>query len=97
MSAPAPSKPTPSEPELLRTLWQRMHGKGLLLRDGSRRAHVHAPAQPRATLRTPLVSDPIHKTVSNAGKARVLAAPRGHVSARERAEIRPLRNDGKKS
>jgi hypothetical protein len=58
MSAPAPSKPTSSEPEQLRTLWQRMHGKGLLLRDDSRP---------------------------------------GHVSARERVEIQPLRNDGKKS
>jgi predicted transcriptional regulator len=126
MPLPVPPKPTPSELELLRTLWQLgpatakqvheaiaaerpdltaatvlrllqlMHGKGLLLRDESQRAHVYAPAQPQDTLQTSLVSDLIHKVFSGSGKALVLAALRGHVSDKERAEIQAILNDGKK-
>ncbi|WP_075796320.1 BlaI/MecI/CopY family transcriptional regulator [Massilia putida] len=126
MSLPVPPKPTPSELELLRTLWQLgpatakqvheaiaaerpdltaatvlrllqlMHGKGLLLRDESRRAHVYAPAQPQDTLQTSLVSDLIHKVFSGSGKALVLAALRGHVSDKEREEIQAILNGGKK-
>ena len=118
--------PTPSELELLRTLWQLgpatakqvheaiaaerpdltaatvlrllqlMHGKGLLLRDESQRAHVYAPAQPQDTLQTSLVSDLIHKVFSGSGKALVLAALRGHVNDKERAEIQAILNGGKK-
>lgn len=127
MSSPVPPKPTPSELELLRILWQLgpatakqvheavaaerpdmtaatvlrllqlMHGKGLLLRDESQRAHVYAPAQPRDTLQTSLVSDLIHKVFSGSGKALVLAALRGHLSAKEREEIQAILNDKKES
>jgi predicted transcriptional regulator len=127
MSSPVPPKPTPSELELLRILWQigpatakqvheaiaaerpdmtaatvlrllqLMHGKGLLLRDESQRAHVYAPAQPQDTLQTSLVSDLIHKVFSGSGKALVLAALRGHLSAKEREEIKTILNDKKES
>jgi predicted transcriptional regulator len=127
MSSPVPPKPTPSELELLRVLWQigpatakqvheaiaaerpdltaatalrllqLMHGKGLLLRDESQRAHVYAPAQPQDTLQTSLVSDLIHKVFSGSGKALVLAALRGHLSAKEREEIQAILNDKKES
>jgi predicted transcriptional regulator len=121
MSSPAaPPKPTPSELELLRILWQLgpatakqvheavagdrpdmtaatvlrllqlMHGKGLLLRDESQRAHVYAPAQPQDALQTSLVSDLISKAFSGSGKALVLAALRGHVSKKERDEIQAI-------
>ena len=121
MSSPAsPPKPTPSELELLRTLWQLgpatarqvheaaasdrpdmtaatvlrllqlMHGKGLLLRDETQRAHVYAPAQPQDALQTSLVSELISKAFSGSGKALVLAALRGHVSKKERDEIRAI-------
>lgn len=119
------SKPTASELELLRTLWQLgpatarqvheamatggsdmsaatvlrmlqlMHGKGLLVRDESQRAHVYAPAQPQDTLQTSLVSELIHKAFSGSGKALILAALRGHVSKKERAEIQAILNEGK--
>jgi predicted transcriptional regulator len=128
MSSPAAlPKPTPSELELLRILWQLgpatakqvheaiaadrpdmtaatvlrllqlMHGKGLLLRDESQRAHVYAPAQPQDALQTSLVSDLISKAFSGSGKALVLAALRGHVSKKERDEIQAILNDGKGS
>jgi predicted transcriptional regulator len=127
MSHPVPPKPTPSELELLRILWQLgpatarqvhdaiaaerpdltaatvlrllqlMHGKGLLLRDESQRAHVYAPAQPQDDMQTSLVSDLIHKVFSGSGKALVLAALRGHVSAGERDEIQAILNRGKDS
>lgn len=127
MSSPVPPKPTPSELELLRILWQvgpatakqvheaiaaerpdmtaatvlrllqLMHGKGLLLRDESQRAHVYAPAQPQDTLQTSLVSDLIHKVFSGSGKALVLAALRGHLSAKEREEIQAILNANKES
>ena len=125
MSPSVPSKPTASELELLRTLWQLgpatarqlheamaaqgsdmsaatvlrmlqlMHGKGLLVRDESQRAHVYAPAQPQDTLQTSLVSELIHKAFSGSGKALILAALRGHVSKKERAEIQAILNEGK--
>jgi predicted transcriptional regulator len=126
MPSPAsPPKPTPSELELLRILWQLgpatarqvheviaadrpdmtaatvlrllqlMHGKGLLLRDESQRAHVYAPAQPQDALQTSLVSELISKAFSGSGKALVLAALRGHVSKKERDEIQAILNDGK--
>lgn len=71
-------------------LLQLMHGKGLLVRDESLRAHVYAPAQPQDALQTNLVSELIHKAFSGSGKALILAALRGHVSARERAEIKAI-------
>ena len=128
MSSPASlPKPTPSELELLRILWQRgpatdrqvheaiaadrpdmtaatvlrllqlMHGKGLLLRDETQRAHVYAPAQPQDTLQTSLVSELIAKAFSGSGKALVLAALRGHVSKKEREEIQAILNGKKES
>lgn len=125
MPSPSLPKPTPSELELLRILWQLgpatarqvheaivpdrpdmtaatvlrllqlMHGKGLLLRDESQRAHVYSPAQPQDALQTSLVSELIAKAFSGSGKALVLAALRGHVSKKEREEIQAILNGGK--
>jgi predicted transcriptional regulator len=122
-----PPKPTPSELELLRILWQLgpatarqvheaisperpdltaatvlrllqlMHGKGLLVRDESQRAHVYAPAQPQDALQTSLVDELIAKAFSGSGKALVLAALRGHVSKKERDEIQAILNGGRES
>jgi predicted transcriptional regulator len=116
----AVSKPTASELEMLRLLWQLgpatarqvhdaavearpdmayatvlrllqlMHTKGLLTRDESQRAHVYAPAQPQDTWQTSLVKELIHKAFAGSGKELVLAALRGHVSAKERAEIQSI-------
>jgi predicted transcriptional regulator len=125
MAQPVPPKPTASELELLRILWQRgpatarqvheaiaperpdltaatvlrllqlMHGKGLLVRDESQRAHVYAPAQPQDAMQTSLVSELINKAFSGSGKALILAALRGHVSKKERDEIQSILNGGK--
>ena len=72
-------------------LLQVMHGKGLLTRDESARAHVYTPAQAQDSIQTSLLKELIHKAFSGSGKALVLAALRGgHVSARERTEIQAL-------
>lgn len=121
MTSPANvPKPTASELEMLRLLWQlgpatarqvheaavdgrpdmayanvlrllqMMHTKGLLLRDESQRAHVYAPAQPQDTWQTSLIKDLINKAFAGSGKDLILAALRGHVSERERAEIQSI-------
>jgi predicted transcriptional regulator len=125
MPQSVPLKPTASELELLRILWQLgpatakqvheaiapdrpdltaatvlrllqlMHGKGLLVRDESQRAHVYAPAQPQDDMQTSLVSELINKAFSGSGKALILAALRGHVSKKERDEIQSILNEGK--
>jgi predicted transcriptional regulator len=125
MPQSVPLKPTASELELLRILWQLgpatakqvheaiapdrpdltaatvlrllqlMHGKGLLVRDESQRAHVYAPAQPQDAMQTSLVSELINKAFSGSGKALILAALRGHVSKQERDEIQSILNGGK--
>jgi predicted transcriptional regulator len=71
-------------------LMQVMHGKGLLTRDESQRSHVYAAAHAQDALQTNLLSDLIHKAFSGSGKQLVLAALSGHVSAKEREEIRRL-------
>ena len=60
--------------------------------------HVHAQlvglaAQPQDALQTNLLGDLIQKVFSGSGKALVLAALDGHVSVREREEIRRLKRD----
>jgi predicted transcriptional regulator len=121
MTSPAKvPKPTTSELEMLRLLWelgpatarqvhevavatrpdmayanvlrllQMMHTKGLLTRDESQRAHVYAPAQPQDTWQTSLIKDLINKAFAGSGKDLILAALRGHVSERERAEIQAI-------
>jgi predicted transcriptional regulator len=76
-------------------LLQVMHGKGLLARDESARAHVYAPAQAQDSMQTSLLKDLIQKAFAGSGKALVLAALRGgHVSAGERAEIARLLDGG---
>ncbi|MGZ8294153.1 MAG: BlaI/MecI/CopY family transcriptional regulator [Telluria sp.] len=121
MTSPAPvPKPTASELEMLRLLWQLgpatarqvhasavgtrpdmayanvlrllqvMHAKGLLSRDESQKAHVYAPAQPQDTWQTSLIKELIHKAFAGSGKDLILAALRGHVSERERAEIQAI-------
>jgi len=85
----AADRPDMTAATVLRLL-QLMHGKGLLVRDESLRAHVYSPAQPQDAMQTKLVSELIHKAFSGSGKALILAALRGHVSARERAEIKAI-------
>ncbi|WUR11785.1 BlaI/MecI/CopY family transcriptional regulator [[Empedobacter] haloabium] len=84
------TRPEQTYATVLRLL-QVMHGKGLLTRDESARAHVYAPAQAQDAVQTSLLKDLIHKAFAGSGKALVMAALRGgHVSARERAEIQAL-------
>lgn len=72
-------------------LLQVMHGKGIVTRDESARAHVYAPALEQDSMQTSLLKDLIQKAFAGSGKALVLAALRsGHVTARERAEISAL-------
>lgn len=69
-------------------LMQIMHGKGLLKRDESQRAHVYAAAQAQGSLQTSLLDELIHKAFAGSGKALVMAALRSdRVSEDERAEI----------
>ncbi len=119
-SSLTPPKPTASELEMLRLLFelgpatakqvhqaalaarpdmayanvlrllQVMHTKGLLRRDESQRAHVYAPVQAQDSLQTSLIKELIHKAFSGSGKELILAALRGHVSAKERAEIQSI-------
>jgi len=77
-------------------LMQIMHGKGLLIRDESERSHVYAPAQAQESLRTNLLKDLIHKAYSGSGKELVMAALRGHVTAKEREEIQMFLDGGDK-
>ncbi len=83
------TRPDMAYANVLRLL-QVMHTKGLLTRDESQRAHVYAPAQARDSLQTSLIKELIHKAFSGSGKELILAALRGHVSARERAEIQSI-------
>ncbi len=69
-------------------LMQVMHGKGLLKRDESQRSHVYAAAQQPDAMRTGLLGDLIQKAFAGSAKDLVLAALNGHVSVKEREEIR---------
>lgn len=69
-------------------LMQVMHAKGLLTRDESERSHVYAAAHPQDALQTNLLGDLISKAFSGSGKALVLAALSGHVTDKEREEIK---------
>lgn len=71
-------------------LMQVMHTKGLLLRDESQRSHVYAAAHAQDALQTNLLTDLIHKAFAGSGKNLVLAALSGHVTAKEREDIRRL-------
>jgi predicted transcriptional regulator len=86
------SKPETSYATVLRFL-QIMHGKGLLTRDDSQRAHVYAPVHAQDSLQANLLKDFIQKTFGGSGKALVMAALRGHVSKKEREEIEALLRD----
>ncbi len=84
------NRPDMTDATVLRLL-QVMHGKGLVTRDETARAHVYAPAQAQDSLQTSLLEDLIHKAFAGSGKALVLAALRGgHVTPGERAEIQAL-------
>ena len=85
------TRPEMAYANVLRLL-QVMHAKGLLQRDESARAHVYAPAQPQDSLQTSLIKELIHKAFAGSGKELILAALRGHVSKKERAEIQELLN-----
>jgi predicted transcriptional regulator len=83
------SRPDMAYATVLRLL-QLMHTKGLLTRDERQRAHVYAPAQAQDSLQTSLIKELIHKAFSGSGKELVLAALRGHVTQKERAEIQAI-------
>ncbi len=89
-----PEQPEASYATVLRQL-QLMHGKGLLSRDESQRPQRYAPAHAQDKLQTHLLKDLIAKAFAGSGKALVLAALKGHVSAQERAEIQQLLLGGK--
>lgn len=76
-------------------LLQIMHGKGLLTRDESQRSHVYIPADKQDALQTNLLKDLIQKVFSGSGKDLVLAALKGHVSAKEREEIQKFLDEEK--
>lgn len=78
------------QPATVLRLLQVMHGKGLVVRDESQRSHVYAAAHAQDTLQTNLLGELIHKVFAGSGKALVMAALDGHVSDREREEIRRL-------
>ena len=69
-------------------LMQVMHGKGLLVRDESERSHVYAAAHTQGALQTNLLGELIAKAFAGSGKALVLAALDGHVTDKEREEIK---------
>jgi predicted transcriptional regulator len=71
-------------------LMQVMHAKGLLIRDERQRSHVYAAAHAQHLLRSNLLTDLIQKAFAGSGKNLVLAALDGHVSRKEREEIRRL-------
>ncbi|UNK57252.1 BlaI/MecI/CopY family transcriptional regulator [Pseudoxanthomonas daejeonensis] len=78
------------QPATVLRLLQVMHGKGLVVRDESKRSHVYAAAHARDALQTNLLDELIQKVFSGSGKALVMAALEGHVSEGERDEIRRL-------
>ncbi|PZP32098.1 MAG: BlaI/MecI/CopY family transcriptional regulator [Roseateles depolymerans] len=84
-----PERPDTSYATVLRQL-QVMHAKGLLSRDESQRPQRYAAAQAQDKLQQSLVKDFITRAFAGSGKALVLAALKGHVSAQEKAEIRRL-------
>jgi predicted transcriptional regulator len=86
-AARLPERPDLTYATVLR-LMQVMHGKGLLTRDESERSHVYAATHAPDALRTGLLHDLIQKAFAGSAKDLVLAALSGHVSAKERAEIR---------
>lgn len=86
-------RPDATYATVLRQL-QVMHGKGLLTRDESQRPQLYAPAQKQDKLQTHLLKDLIAKAFAGSGKALVLAALKGHVSAKERADIQKLLRSG---
>ncbi|MDM4765821.1 BlaI/MecI/CopY family transcriptional regulator [Pelomonas sp. SE-A7] len=89
-------RPEASYATVLRQL-QVMNSKGLVNRDESQRPHLYAPAQAQDKLQTKLLKDLIAKAFAGSGKALVLAALKGHVSAKERAEIQQLLDRGGQS
>jgi predicted transcriptional regulator len=75
-------------------LMQVMHGKGLLVRDESERSHVYAAAHAQGALQTNLLGELIAKAFAGSGKALVLAALNGHVTDKERDEIKRFLKEG---
>jgi predicted transcriptional regulator len=69
-------------------LMQVMHNKGLLSRDESQRSHVYMAAHAQDALQTNLLKDLIYKAFAGSGKDLVLAALSGHVTDKERDEIK---------
>lgn len=82
-------RPDATYATVLRQL-QVMHSKGLLTRDESLRPQLYQPMQSQEKLQKRLLKDLIAKAFSGSGKALVMAALKGHVSAAERAEIQAL-------
>jgi predicted transcriptional regulator len=84
-----PQRPEVTYATVLR-LMQIMHGKGLLIRDASERAHLYAPAQAQEALQANLLKELMRKAFAGSAKALVMAALRTGVSKEERAEIERL-------
>jgi predicted transcriptional regulator len=84
-----PERPDATYATVLRQL-QVMHGKGLLERDETQRPQRYAPVQTQEKLQTRLLKELIAKAFAGSGKALVMAALKGHVNAKERAEIQDL-------
>ncbi len=82
-------RPDSTYATVLRQL-QVMHGKGLLERDERQRPQLYRPVQSQEKLQKRLLKDLIAKAFAGSGKALVVAALKGHVSAAERAEIQAL-------
>lgn len=83
------ARPDVSYATVLR-LMQVMHGKGLLSRDDSERAHVYAAVHERDALQTNLLKDLMQRAFSGSATSLVLAALKSGISKKERAEIEKL-------
>ena len=70
---------------------QVMFEKGLVLRDESERSHVYQPAHSKDATQKGMVTDLLEKAFAGSAKDLVQAALKaGHVSPKEKAEIRAL-------
>ena len=86
-AARAAERPDATYANVLRLL-QVMHGKGLLVRDEGQRSHVYAAAHAQDALQIGLLGDLIQKAFAGSARDLVLAALSGHVTRKEREEIR---------
>jgi len=62
---------------------QIMHGKGLVIRDGSSRSHIYAAAVPPETTQRQLVTDLIDRAFGGSARGLVMQALETRVASRE--------------